>query len=98
MAPSGGACTLERVRCANALRMHTHPNPDPNSNPNLNPNPNPNPNPNQVANRSLLLGPSGEVPPYYQHMHSMYETVHTCIQHVKNVLGGRQVRRQAVSQ
>ena len=23
-----------------------------------------------VANRSLLLGPSGEVPPYYQHMRS----------------------------
>ena len=43
-------------------------NPDPNPKPT--PQPNPNRNPNQVANRSLLLGPRGEVPPYYQHLHS----------------------------
>ena len=40
MAPRGGPCTLERVRCANALLMHANPNPDP--------TPNPTPNPNQV--------------------------------------------------
>ena len=47
MAPRGGACTLERVRCANALLMH--------ANPNLDPTPNPTPNPNQVRCANALL-------------------------------------------